>query len=68
MNMQNILRTSLMTMALVGLSACGSQDESASLDPEAYEYKGAADQLLATSGADRAESLASRFDQIQGRQ
>ena len=67
--MQKAIRISLLMIATGALvSACDSfQTEEATLDPEAYEYKGAADPLTQVSGDDRAGDLASRFDLIQGR-
>ena len=71
--MENATRISVLMIVIAGLSACDSmgtsgQVDEATLDPDAYEYKGAADPLLSVSGADRAGGLADRFDLVQGRQ
>jgi len=71
--MENATRIFVLMLLMVGLSACDSiggsdQVDEASLDADAYEYKGAADPLLSVSGADRAGGLADRFDLVQGRQ
>jgi len=71
--MENATRISVLTFLVLGLGACDSlgtsgQVDEAALDPDAYEYKGAADPLLSVSGADRAAGLSDRFDLIQGRQ
>jgi len=71
--MENAARISVLFLLLVGVTACDSigtsgQVDEAALDPDAYQYKGAADPLLSTSGADRAGGLADRFDLVQGRQ
>lgn len=68
--MKHKTRITLLTFLIVaGVSACdsgsGSVDAS---DPDAYEYKGAADPLLSTPAADRAGGLSDRFDLVQGRQ
>lgn len=64
-------RLFLAGLLVVGVSACNSgssEVDPASLDPDAYQYKGATDPLLSVSGADRAGGLADRFDLVQGRQ
>ncbi len=71
--MENATRISVLMFVMIGLGACDSigtsgQVDEAALDPDAYEYKGAADPLLSVSGADRAGGLADRFDLVQGRQ
>ena len=59
----------LMVISAAVISACDSGPSAETvLDPEAYQYKGAVDPLLASSGADRAGGLADRFDLVQGRQ
>lgn len=67
--MLNFLKTFGVTViAMVMLGACDATPNTpATYDAESYEYKGAADQLLATSGEERAGELADRFDLIQGR-
>ncbi len=73
--MENTIRLFLVVTTMFVLSACdafdsftnpGAVDDSA-LDPSAYQYKGAADPLSSVSAADRAGSLADRFDLVQGR-
>ena len=68
--MKNKTRISLLAILIfAGVSACDSgTGESDSSDPAAYQYKGAADPLLNTPGADRAGGLSDRFDLVQGRQ
>jgi len=71
--MENATRISVLMFLMFGLSACDSiggsgEPDEATLDPDAYEYKGAADPLLSVSGEDRAAGLADRFKLIQGRQ
>ncbi len=54
--------------AAILLTACDATPNTpANFEAEGYEYKGAADQLLATPAADRAGPLSDRFDLIQGR-
>ena len=49
--------------------ACDATNKTpASFDAEGYQYKGAADPLLAIPSSERAGSLQERFDLIQGRQ
>ncbi len=71
--MQNSAQLVLVATVMFFLSACDSitgsgEVDEASLDPSAYEYKGAADPLLSVPAADRAGGLADRFDLVQGRQ
>lgn len=71
--MQNTARLALAATVMFFLSACDSvtgsgEVDAASLDPSAYEYKGAADPFLDVPAADRADGLADRFDLVQGRQ
>ncbi|OED37488.1 hypothetical protein AB833_23355 [Chromatiales bacterium (ex Bugula neritina AB1)] len=60
---------SVLGAILVATSGCdATKSTPATYDAESYSYKGAADPLLNTSGADRAGELGSRFDLVQGRQ
>ena len=66
--MQNKLKLLGVGLAALMFIGCDSGSKApASYDAEGYQYKGAIDPLLATSGADRAGPLADRFDLIQGR-
>ncbi len=67
--MNTKIQFSVLLIIGAALSACSSKPGSdVNLDPAAYEYKGAADQLLASPAADRAGGLADRFALVQGRQ
>jgi len=69
LKIQNTFRVAIGVVACLGLLACnGNNSDQAAAGPESYEYKGATDPLVATSGADRADELAARFALIQGRQ
>lgn len=66
--MQNKIKLLGAGLAALLVFGCDSASKApASYDAEGYEYKGAADPLLATSAADRAGPLSDRFDLIQGR-
>jgi len=70
--MESAARISVFMFLIAFVTACDSMGtgevDEASLDPDAYQYKGAADPLMNVSGADRAGGLADRFDLVQGRQ
>ncbi len=71
--MKNAVQLVIAVTVMFLLSGCDSltgsgEVDEASLDPSAYQYKGAADPLLSVPAADRAVGLADRFDQVQGRQ
>ncbi len=59
---------SVLCIVILTAVGCDSTESTpATYDAESYTYKGAADPLLNTSGADRAGELGSRFDLVQGR-